>query len=210
MMHPHTEVRWASAQKGLGVFAVQPIPLGTVTFVADALDVVVSPTSRIARDPRYREILERYAYLDERGRMIVSWDHGKFVNHCCFANTLTTGYGFEIAVRDIAAGEEVTDDYGLFTDGHEMAIECLQAGCRRRVSGEDFAGLVEHWDRQILVALAHFDRVNQPLASLIDASRLRQVQRFVDSGRGYRSVRQLQPRLRSSEPTHAPFDLARA
>ena len=32
------------------------------------------------------------------------FDHGKYENHACDPNTLTTGFGFDIAVRDIQPG----------------------------------------------------------------------------------------------------------
>ena len=41
------------------------------------------------------------------------------MNHDDQANTLTTGYGFEVAVRDVDEGEELTDDYRIFSTHHD-------------------------------------------------------------------------------------------
>ena len=67
---------------------------------------------RSSRDPRredpiYKDVIEKYSYTEPNGNMILSWDIAKYVNHCCNCNIISTGYGFEIAIRDIQPGEEL-------------------------------------------------------------------------------------------------------
>ena len=76
----------------------------------------------------YRPYLDRYGYEDARGDTVLCWDHARFVNHSCDASCLAAGNGFEIAVKDIHPGEQLTDDYaGLFSNNDALAGELLQA-----------------------------------------------------------------------------------
>ncbi len=110
------------------------------------------------------------------------------MNHCCFANTLTTNWGFEIAVRDIQPNEEITDDYGLFTIRHEMKISCEKENCRGRVSIDDFTKNAPHWNQQIGQALVDFVSVDQPLANLLTPEVLESVRIFVEQKESYACV----------------------
>src|SRR5262245_44992186 len=112
MMHPSTELRFVDDQIGYGVFATRPIPRGTITWTRDELDRRFTRQDIDAMSPLYRAILDKYTFVDARGEHVLCWDIARFVNHSCDATCLAPGYEFEIAVRDIAAGEELTDDYG--------------------------------------------------------------------------------------------------
>src|SRR5262249_13901615 len=71
MIHPHTELRLINPEIGWGVFATKPIPKGTVTWVRDELDHIVSPARFRALGPLYRELLEKYTYRDKAGNYIL-------------------------------------------------------------------------------------------------------------------------------------------
>ena len=114
MIHPDTELRKVNDTIGYGVFAKCDIPKGTIVYVKDPLEIEVEPERFEELDPTYQSIVNWFSYIDERGVRIISWDIAKYVNHSCDANSISTGYGFEIATRDIAAGEEITDEYGIF------------------------------------------------------------------------------------------------
>jgi hypothetical protein len=195
VIHPDTELRFVSAAIGLGVFATRPIPRGTITYVIDPFEVRV-PRSRFrAVPPLLRPALERYAYVDARGDHVMSWDHARYVNHCCEPNTISTGWGFEIALRDIAAGEELTDDYGLFNPDQPMPVSCGRpCPCRGRVEPDDLERFADIWDARIRAALDFHGAVAQPLAPLLDTRTRAELEAFV-AGRGrYRSVRELERR----------------
>jgi hypothetical protein len=114
MIHPDTQLKWINVHTGWGVFATAFIPRGTIVYVQDALDIVITVDSPLLTDPRYRQWVDKYSVIEPNGNRVMCWDIAKYVNHCCHYNTLSTGYGFEIAVRDIYTDEELTDDYGLF------------------------------------------------------------------------------------------------
>jgi hypothetical protein len=189
MIHPDTKLHWINEDLGYGVFATAFIPLGTVVYVQDPLDIVIMPSSSLLQDPGCLPHIEKYAFIDEIGNRVISWDHAKYVNHCCHPNTLSTGYGFEIAVRDIQPGEEITDEYALFTDGVSFPLSCHVADCRGVFHSEDRWEFCRQWDAQIQVALCAFPHVPQPLRKHIPADILAAVTIFVDTGEGYRTVR---------------------
>ena len=112
-----------------------------------------SPMIPALQEPALRASIERYSYIDARGVQIVSWDHGKYVNHCCQCNTMSTAYGFEIAIRDIEVGEQITDEYGMFNLKEPMKLRCSASSCRGEVRAADLDRLYPVWDEQIKAAL---------------------------------------------------------
>lgn len=194
MIHPNTELRLVSAVVGYGVYARSPIPRGTLVYVRDALEVEIAPDSPLLDDPAYLPVIEKYSYLDDRGCRIISWDIAKYVNHCCHANTLSTGYGFEVAVRDIAAGEQITDDYRMFLgEGEAMPLVCEYADCRGVLRPDEFDSLADGWDASIRTALADLSAVEQPLLPFMDRKLRQALNRYLRTGRGYRSVHCMKP-----------------
>jgi hypothetical protein len=189
MIHPSTELRLVNPHIGVGVFATARIPRGTLVYVRDAMEIEVGPDDRILHDPNLGPIIERFSYIDARGYRIVSWDIGKHVNHSCRPNTITTGYEFEIAVRDIEPGEQITDDYGLFNLEHALDCACGEPGCRGVVRGDDFDRYVPEWDALAMEALRQCDCVAQPLWPFFAADMRRRLLNFLTTGRSYRSVR---------------------
>jgi hypothetical protein len=188
MIHPHTCIRYVNPQIGYGVFATAFIPKGTIVYVKDDLELEISPEAYEQHSPELREVIEKYSYIDQRGVRIVSWDFAKYVNHCCQCNTLSTGYGFEIAIRDIQEGEEITDDYGLFNLEQSMPLSCSQPGCRGFVGSNDFDQQAKKWDEKALSALQQTLQVAQPLWSFLDEPTRLALTHFLGTGKGYRSV----------------------
>lgn len=167
MIHPHSELRFVSPAIGYGLFATRLIPKGTVTWTGDALDQIVSAARLEALPELLNRQTLRYSYLNGRGDRILCWDHGRFVNHSCAAACLSPGFDFEIAVRDIAAGDEITDDYG--TLNLEEPFECLCGAprCRGQVLPDDPVRYAAEWDRLIAEAFPAIERVDQPLWDLV-------------------------------------------
>ena len=191
MIHPHTELRHVNPEIGVGVFATAPIPKGTLVYVKDALDIEISADQLAHLEPVSRKLAEKYAYIDERGVYIVSWDHAKYVNHRCACNTISTGYGFEIALRDIPSGEEITDDYGLFNISAPFAVSCGCSHCRHVVQASDIDRYADAWDAQVRDALPFVRAVSQPLWELIDPATLAALDGYLTGQQPYRSVRAL-------------------
>ena len=188
MIHPNTELRHISPEVGYGVFASEFIPAGTITYVKDTLEVVVSPTDYLMHDEAVRASIDKYSYVDEHGNRIVSWDFAKYVNHCCNCNTISTGYGFEIAIRDIAPGEQITDEYGIFNLEEEMTLVCGYPDCRGCIRPEDFDHYYREWDAKIQRAFPKLFTVDQPLMAFVDAETRAGVDKYFAEPQSYRSV----------------------
>lgn len=105
--------------EGLGLFATEPIVAGTAVWrFAPGLDLLLDPALADAHGPAFRAFLDRYAYVshDFPGRLVLSCDHAKFINHSDAPNI--EGRELDsLAVRDIAAGEEITCDYRAISVG---------------------------------------------------------------------------------------------
>ncbi|WP_415035703.1 SET domain-containing protein [Flavobacterium sp.] len=112
MIHPDTEIRFISEQVGYGVVATKLIPKGTITWVQDELDRVYTPEEVQQLSPLMRDYLETYCFTNNRGEKVLCWDYAKYVNHSFVPSCFSTAYDFEIAIRDIQPGEQLTDDYG--------------------------------------------------------------------------------------------------
>jgi hypothetical protein len=167
MIHPHTELRYINEQMGFGVFATQFIPKGTITWALDELDQILEPNYLDTVDKYKGEIIKKYAYRNQDGKFVLCWDLGRFVNHSFHANCMGTAYEFEIAIRDIYPGEQLTDDYG--TLNIDEPFECIsEEGTERRiVYPDDLLTYYEEWDQKVLSALNHFFEVEQQLFHLV-------------------------------------------
>lgn len=174
MMHPDTEVRYISAEKGYGVFATRAIPAGTITWILDPLDRIFTQQQIESLQEPWRRLLEKYTFRDRHGDHVLCWDHGRFVNHSSRANCLTTAYDFELAVRDIAADEEVTDDYGYLNLSEPFEALPEPGTKRRQVYPDDLKRYYRIWDAKLESAFPRLEQVDQPLLSLLpEATRRR-------------------------------------
>ncbi|MEX0648788.1 MAG: SET domain-containing protein [Balneolaceae bacterium] len=194
MIHPNTELRFVNHQKGRGVFATSFIPKGTITYVKDSLEVEIPPADPRLSDPNYKDLIETYSYIDGDGTRVISWDHAKYVNHCCRCNTMSTGYGFEIAITNIAADEEITDEYGMFNISGVMELSCEKSPCRKLVSSEDLERFYPEWDEIVQQALNDYMKEEQPLELFLSPAILEQLQDYLRTGSNYRSVLELKYR----------------
>ena len=203
MFYPYASVSSSSGIQGSGVFATAPIATGTITYVKDALELEVNPTALEELAPPPRRHVEKYSYVEANGVHVVSRDLAKHVNHSCAANTLSTAWGFEIAIRDIPAGEEITSDYGLFNLAEPMDCRCGTDECRYTIHADDFDLLVDDWDDWIRDAIAHIGLVEQPLLSALDMAVWVEVQTL----ERYRSVAQKRrfPSLRTRDESDEIF-----
>lgn len=191
MIHPNTELKMVSPEVGYGVFATQFIPKGTIVYIKDEMELVFKPDDPRRHDPLYRDIIEKYSYAEPNGNLVLSWDIAKFVNHCCNCNTISTGYGFEIAVRDIEKDEEITDEYGLFNSGWEMELFCSKNGCRKKLTPTDLDNYSKIWDKQIKEAMKTFNTVEQPLLKYMKPKLKLKLEAYLQTGKDYLSVKRL-------------------
>ena len=188
MIHPSTELRFVSPEIGYGVFAKEFIPKGTVVYVKDSLEIEVTPKKYLKLDDYARSVVDKYSYRDERGYRIVSWDAAKYVNHSCSRNTISTGYGFEIALRDIQVDEEITDEYAIFNLEKQFECGCDSKNCRKYISPSDFESLFEVWDKEIKEAMTNYQNVEQVLEQYIDEKLFKKLTKYLETGKEYKSV----------------------
>ncbi len=163
MIHPHTEVRFINEVIGYGVVATRPIPAGTITWALDPLDRRMSADEASWLPAESAALLDRYSFVNGAGERILCWDHAKLVNHSCEATCLSPGFAFEIAVRDIEPGEQLTDDYASLNLDEPFACHCESPRCRGTVHPHDFDVLAPMWDAQIQLVFSLIAAVDQPL-----------------------------------------------
>ena len=130
MLMVEADVR-PSAIHGLGVFARGAISRGTIVWeLAPELDLVFDE-SLLARQPeRVRTTLLHYGFWHSRlEKYVLCFDDARFINHSDDPNT-----DGRRAVREIAAGEEITYAYGR----RDRAI-----GLQRNVGAKAVPRLIE-------------------------------------------------------------------
>jgi len=162
MIYPGTYLRLINERTGYGVFTATFIPRGTVVWMHDELDQVISP-ARVSALPSFlRQQVERYGYVNEDGDLVLCWDHGRYINHSCEPTTAGVGTVLEIARRDIQPGEELTCEYGeLVVERFECA--CGTPSCRGMRGMKAPHELSRRWDRDASEAFAWALMVPQPV-----------------------------------------------
>lgn len=103
-----------SSIEGLGCFAAEDIAEGQKVWIFEPkFDVVLDPNAIPSFPPNIRANIDRYAFIDDQGRIIYCADEGKYFNHAEIPNTRKDSTETTwIACRPIKAGEEITCDYG--------------------------------------------------------------------------------------------------
>lgn len=166
MIHPDTELRFISNEIGYGVVATKFIPAGTITWVLDQLDREFIPLELQQMAPIYQNILDTYTFRNNKGNFILCWDNGRYVNHSFNSNCLTTAYDFEIAIRDIHPGDQITDDYGYLNI--PLPFRAIDEGTRRKtVYPDDLLKYYKVWDKKIKKVFGNITKEQQPLRTLL-------------------------------------------
>lgn len=108
---------------GIGLFAAQRIPAGTVVWrLEPTLDLELSAGQIEALAPPARDQIRKYTYLDlVRKSYVLCGDDARFFNHSDAPNCHDfpdADGGTTVAARDIPEGEELTSDYARFDAEH--------------------------------------------------------------------------------------------
>lgn len=166
MIHPKTELKFISNEVGYGLVATEFIPAGTITWVLDKLDREFTPEDLEKMAPHYQNILDIYCFRNNQGNFVLCWDNGRFVNHSFNSNCLSTAYDFEIAIRDIHPGEQLTDDYGYLNI--PRPFKAISEGTKRKtVYPDDLLKYHKSWDTKLLKVFHKIPTLDQPLGELI-------------------------------------------
>jgi hypothetical protein len=135
---PKTEVR-PSPIHGQGLFAREAIAAGEIVTVKGghvltgaqwaALEPELGPAEvQIAEDL----FIAPAGRAEREGSMM-------YTNHSCEPNIALQGQIVFVAMRDVAAGEELTHDWATTDDGtYEMACRCGAPRCRGIITGKDW------------------------------------------------------------------------
>jgi len=128
-----------SKTKGKGVFATGPIGEGAVILRIDD-SVVIRPD-----DPVLSKLIGREPdpcdYLPD-GTVILMQEPERYINHSCDPNVYVYSVNkerFVLAMRDIAAGEELVFDYAINeVNGDWLECLCGSPNCRGRHRSDFF------------------------------------------------------------------------
>lgn len=140
-MTPLTKVR-RSRVHGRGVFASKPIRKGTriIEYVGERVSHAEADRRYDDRNPydshTFLFIADRHTVIDAG----VGGNEARFINHSCDPNCesiIEKGHVFIEALRDIAAGEELSYDYQIVREKDDppdvdeiFACHCGAASCR--------------------------------------------------------------------------------
>lgn len=170
MMHPNTELRFVSPEKGYGVFATRRIPRGTIVWMQDHLDTIFPAGAWLPyRGTELGDLIDRYAFRMPTGEMVLTWDHCRYVNHSCDPNCAGTEFGIEVALRDIEADEEITNDYATLCLEHDELFLCACGSpeCRGAVGQVDADEVRSRLAEPLRLALELSEEIVQPLPALV-------------------------------------------
>jgi hypothetical protein len=80
---------------------------------------------------------------------------------------MNAGMTFEIAVRDILPGAELTDDYRMLNKSLPYECACGSPRCHRRICADDFLHHAHRWDEIVRSAFPSIADVEQPLWKIV-------------------------------------------
>ncbi len=124
---------------GRGLVALRAIAAGEVVAVKGGHVVTTErlrslPEQLQNSDVQITDELHLVALTEEEYEAVML-----FINHSCEPNVGFAGNVVLVAMRDIAAGEELTTDYAMFDDYEGfMACTCGRPACRQRIGGRDW------------------------------------------------------------------------
>jgi uncharacterized protein len=126
-----------AGRKGLGIFAVEPIPRGETVCAFGGTITGRDEFDRLDQHRRSHSIQIDYdLYLVGPAELAPA----DYVNHSCEPNAGLLGNVIVVAMTDIAPGEEICFDYAMCdTDDYdEFVCECGTARCRGLITGADW------------------------------------------------------------------------
>jgi hypothetical protein len=108
---------------GLGLFAAEPIPSGTLIWRFETPDFAVREDEARHLSSDAQDLLRRHGFL-HRGFWYLGADNDRFTNHSedpNIGNGIEDSHGV-YALRDIAAGEELLANYHEFDESADWKL----------------------------------------------------------------------------------------
>lgn len=130
-----------SPLSGLGVVALQPIAAGTLVVMFGGSVITSSEFEELSHD------MQNFPFQITDDLFIGPRDEedigiGERINHSCEPNVGFSGPIALVALRDIAAGEEITLEYATCVasndDAFMMSCGCGAPSCRGTITGQDW------------------------------------------------------------------------
>jgi len=114
-----------SSIHGIGLFADQFIPKGTIIFKESNLTVKFELDQYDSFDGPTKEYIKHYCYLlGDVWRC--SLDNDRFMNHSSNPNTEEPSHEITLARFDIYPGEEITCDYNKICEDYKSKIKSYE------------------------------------------------------------------------------------
>ncbi len=138
-VHPSIVVR-SSAIAGGGLHARAPLPAGVVVIRLGGRLVDTATLHELFARAEPGEYVDTFAVGEDAHLVLPPGTTAHYGNHSCEPTMWPVG-AYELATcRPVAAGDELTVDYGLISDDptFRMDCDCGAAGCRRVVTGADW------------------------------------------------------------------------
>lgn len=157
-LSPKLEVR--SWQNQFGVYALEAITQGELLSVWNGIIVTYDKLADLPADIlRHTIQVEDNLYLAS----VTATEPPDYINHSCNPNAVLEGHLSLIALRDIAADEAISFDYGTSesTPYDEFDCACGSQNCRGRITANDWQNpaLWEKYDGYFMPYLQR--RINQ-------------------------------------------------
>src|SRR5262249_30767364 len=134
-------------------------------------DQTFSPDDVALMSRPYRQLLAKYTFVDAHGHFVLCWDLARYVNHSCHPACIGTTYDFDLAIRDIFPGEELTDDYGALSLDAHFRCFCGAPDCRRIIGADDSVKYADAWDAVVAETFPFINAVEQPLWQFVKQKR---------------------------------------
>jgi SET domain-containing protein len=135
---PTTEVR-ASPIHGKGLFAREDIRAGDIVAVKGGHVLTGAEWAPLREELGPAEIQISDDLFIAPARPAERDGGMLYTNHSCEPNIAIQGQIVFVAMRDIAAGEELTHDWATTDDGdYEMQCHCGRPTCRGVITGKDW------------------------------------------------------------------------
>lgn len=124
---------------GKGRFAKEPISKGEIVAIRSG-HIITG-----AQLKQYQEVINDAEHQIEDDFFLAPLSHEEFehvmcyINHSCEPNVGMEGSTIMVAMRDIAAGEELCLDYAMiFSHDKSFECKCGKTTCRQKITGKDW------------------------------------------------------------------------
>lgn len=172
MIHPNFELKHINSTIGFGLISKCFLPIGTIIYAHDKLDICLKNNSPIINDPLYKKVFEEYSFTIGQN-VIIPWDNGKFINHSCEnfnALAITNcSCACSIVVKDFHEKDEWLEDYTMYFElGFKMQCFCQSPNCTKLIFNQTANEEKNKiWSDYLNKAFSCITDVKQPLVDII-------------------------------------------